>query len=312
MLNYNGKIYQDKDMLLFSAQNRAFSYADALFETIRIVKSIKNETINYSIPLWEYHFKRLSKGTQAFGYDKLESDFLKNEILKTVSLTIPINENINKNTDFKARLTVFRSEGGLYTPTSSIAEFVIVIQEIPKLNNQLSTFDINDFEDLKKLQKSYVFFDELPLFPSNFSGFKKTDALPYILAGKYRKQQNADEVFLLNNKGRVAEAGAANVFILKKEESNTFYFITPSLSEGCIMGTMRNYVVDKQLDNYDTKKSIEISIEEKSITKEKLNQAQLIFTTNAVQSIQIVKITTQKQLEVMTKWINEVNHIFSL
>ncbi|WP_338791349.1 aminotransferase class IV [Bernardetia sp. MNP-M8] len=311
MLNHNGKIYQDKNTLLFSAQNRAFSYADALFETIRIVKSIKNKSINYSIPLWDYHFKRLSKGMEAFGYDKLESDFLKDEILKTVYLTIPINIGKNGVADFKARLTVFRSEGGLYTPTSSTPEFVIVLQEIPKIN-----FLSKNSNDLETIQKSYIFFDELPLFPSAFSPFKKADALPYVLAGKYRKEQQVDEVFLLNNQNRIAEAGAANVFILdrklskkRNKENNQFHFITPPSSEGGVMGTMRNYLLDRQLKNY-SKTKFEISIEEKSITKQELNQAEIIFTTNAVQSIQIIKITTQKQLEIMIDWINEVNHIF--
>ncbi|WP_338813966.1 aminotransferase class IV [Bernardetia sp. Wsw4-3y2] len=313
MLNHNGKIYQDKNTLLFSAQNRAFSYADALFETIRIVKSIENESINYSIPLWDYHFERLSKGMEAFGYDKLESDFLKDEILKTATLTIPINTGENRVADFKARLTVFRSEGGLYTPTSSTPEFVIVLQEIPKIN-----FLSKNNNDLETLQRSYVFFDELPLFPSTFSPFKKTDALPYVLAGKYRKEQQADEVFLLNNQNRIAEVGAANVFVLdrklsneRNKENNKLHFITPPSSEGGVMGTMRNYIVDRELKNY-SKTKFEISIEEKPITKQELNQAKIIFTTNAVQSIQIIKITTQKQLEIMIDWINEVNHIFEI
>ncbi|WP_338764817.1 aminotransferase class IV [Bernardetia sp. ABR2-2B] len=303
MLNHNRKIYQDKNTLLFSAQNRAFSYADALFETIRIVTRIKNDKINYSIPLWKYHFKRLSKGMEAFGYDILESDFLKNEILKTACSTIPINEH--KNIDFKARLTVFRSEGGLYTPTSSISEFVIVLKEIPKLK-----FLDKSINSLENLQKSYVFFDDLPLFSSFFSSFKKTDALPYVLAGKYKKEQNADEVFILNNQNRIAEAGAANVFILDRKKSDIekkkLRFITPLASEGGVMGTMRNFLLDSQdnqLDNY-------ISLEEKTITKEELNQSEIIFTTNAVQSIQIIKITTQRQFEVMRNWINEINRVF--
>lgn len=297
MLNHNGKIYHDKNTLLFSAQNRAFSYADALFETIRIV----NKDSNFSIPLWKYHFERLSKGMQAFGYDKLESDFLKSEILKTADLTIPTNKILKK--DFKARLTVFRSEGGLYTPTNSKSEFVIVLHEIDKLTNL-------EISNLEKSQKSYVFFDELPLFPSRFSAFKKVDALPYVLAGKYRKEQKADEVFLLNNYGRIAEAGAANIFILAKESSNPkdnkLHFITPPASEGGVMGTMRNYILDKNYNQND----FEISIEERPITKIELNQTEIIFATNAIQSIQLIKITTQNQFEIMKNWINNVNHIF--
>jgi len=305
MLNHNGKIYKDKNKPLFSAQNRAFSYADALFETIRVVRNKdSNYSIPFFIPLWDYHFKRLSKGMQAFGYDKLESNFLKNEILKTATLTLPTNKD--KNTDFKARLTVFRSEGGLYTPIKSESEFVIVVQEIDKL----ITFDSNDgIFELQKLQKNYVFFDELPLFPSRFSPFKKVDALPYVLAGKYRKEQNADEVFLLNNQGRIAEAGAANVFILDKnlsnQKENKFHFITSPASEGGVMGTLRNYLLDNE-------NKFEISIKEKIITKEQLNQSEIIFTTNAVQSILIIKITTQKQIEMMKNLIEKVNQVFKI
>lgn len=318
MLNHNGKIYQDKNTSLFSAQNRAFSYADALFETIRIVayrkqnskNNSQNDTVNYFIPLWNYHFERLSKGMHAFGYDKLESDFLENEILKTIDLTIPIKNKLL--IDFKARLTVFRSEGGLYTPTNSKSEFVIVLQEIDKLN-------YFDSKNIEKLQKSYIFFGELPLFPSSFSAFKKIDALPYVLAGKYRKEQQIDEVFLLNNYDRVAEAGAANVFILDKkksnQEGNKLHFITPPSSEGGVMGTMRNYLLDNQIDNKVAKQlknqdNFEISIEEKPITKTELNQTEIIFTTNAVQSIQIIKIKTQTQLEIMKNWINKMNRVF--
>ncbi len=311
MLNHNGKIYQDKNKLLFSAQNRAFCYADALFETIRIIRNIKNNRINYSIPLWKYHFERLSKGMENFGYDRLESDFLKNEILKTIFSITPLNTNIKeRKNDFKARLTVFRSEGGLYTPIKSSSEFVITLQKIDTLKH----FDSDNF-DIKKIQKRYVFFDELPLFPSRFSVFKKVDALPYVLAGKYRKEQKADEVFLLNNENRIAEAGAANVFILKNNFSNEnknenkLHFITPPASEGGVMGTMRSFL----LDNYQNsnQNNPEIYIEEKSITKTEVNQAEIIFTTNAVQSIQIIKIKTQRQIEIMIKWINEVNLIFS-
>lgn len=303
MLNHNGKIYKDKNTLLFSAQNRAFSYADALFETIRVV----NKDFVFSIPLWDYHFKRLSKGMEAFGYDKIESDFLKNEILKTINSSFSTTET---TTDFKVRLTVFRSEGGLYTPTNSNSEFVIVVQEISKL----IAFDSNegDFE-LQKLQKSYVFFDELPLFPSNFSPFKKVDALPYILAGKYRKEQQADEVFLLNNFGRIAEAGAANVFILDKklsnQKENKFHFITPPASEGGVMGTLRNYLLEQKLANQT---NFEITFEEKTITKEQLNQSEIIFTTNAVQSVQIIKIRTQNQIKMIRKLIEKVNSIFKV
>ena len=288
MLNHNGKLYTDKNTPLFSAQNRAFSYADALFETLRVVRKNTGE---YSIPLWKYHFERLSKGMQAFGYNALESDFLEQEIIKTAKFS----EKQNAESDFKARLSVFRSEGGLYTPTNSDSEFVIVLTEVPKLTINLSF----------PIQKKYVFFDELPLFPSAFSSFKKTSALPYILAGKYRKEHQADEVFLLNDKGRIAEAGAANVFILDNEKSNeaALRFLTPPASEGGVMGTLRKYLLEHQ-------KELNIVITEQSITKQQLEHSEIIFTTNAVQSVQLIRISKNDQVGKMNGFIEKVNQIF--
>lgn len=134
------------------------------------------------------------------------------------------------------------------------------------------------------------------------------------MAGKYRKQQNADEVILLNNKGRIAEAGAANIFILATEDNNQFTFITPPASEGGVMGAMRNFLVDNYPNNLKNKdfQVYKIAIKEQSITPTELNQTEIIFTTNAVQSIQLLKITTQKQIEIIKKWIHEVNRIFQV
>ena len=71
------------------------------------------------------------------------------------------------------------------------------------------------------------------------------------------------------------------------------------------MGTLRNYLLDNE-------NKFEISIKEKIITKEQLNQSEIIFTTNAVQSILIIKITTQKQIEMMKNLIEKVNQVFKI
>ena len=48
-LNLNGELLENK--VLFSADNRAFKYGDALFETLKVV----NNQINFFEPGWVIH-----------------------------------------------------------------------------------------------------------------------------------------------------------------------------------------------------------------------------------------------------------------
>jgi len=66
------------------------------------------------------------------------------------------------------------------------------------------------------------------------SAFKTLNALPYVLAGNYRKQLGVDEVILLDTHGHLAECVASNLFWLK---DGMLY--TPSLNTGCIGGIIR-------------------------------------------------------------------------
>ena len=54
----------------------------------------------------------------------------------------------------------------------------------------------------------------------------------YVLAAIYAKEDNVDDVLLLNEKNKVIESTNANLFILDKDGS----LITPPLSDGCLEG----------------------------------------------------------------------------
>ena len=105
---------------------------------------------------------------------------------------------------------------------------------------------------------------------------KTTSALIYVLAGVYKKENNWDDVVVLNHKQNVCEAVSSNIFavidgVLK----------TPALTEGPISGTVRNFIVDFcRIHN--------VKLEQCAIPLSELNNAQEIFLTNAVSGIQSV------------------------
>jgi len=255
-INFNGKIFPS-DQPILSSNNRAFLYGDALFETFRMSEG--------NIRFLDFHIERLIKGLSFFKYKipkKYTSNFFKKEIKKIAEGNARI------------RLTVFRSDGGLYTPKNNRPQFLITTSPLP-----------SPYFQLNKIGISIGIFNDLKLPCTSISNLKTCNSLPYIQAGLYKKEHRLDDCLLLNEKGRIAEASSSNIFLLKKNK-----LITPSLSEGCIAGTMRKAIIQiaKQHD--------EFIIQEKTVTLSSLKQADEIWLTNAIQGI---------------KWVSQIdsNHI---
>ena len=109
------------------------------------------------------------------------------------------------------------------------------------------------------------------------ANIKTNNFLPYALAAMYAKKNNLDDCILLNNPERICDTSVANIFIIK--DKNIF---TPPLTEGCIAGVMRRWVIEK----------IEIegnAVIEKPLSIEGLKQADEVFLTNSIHPIRWVK-----------------------
>ena len=99
---------------------------------------------------------------------------------------------------------------------------------------------------------------------SKLSLIKSNNALLYILASIYAKEQNVDDVILLNEKDFIVESSNANLFLVHKGR-----FYTPPLTDGPLDGTMRSLILKNFL------------VEERSISIEDYENAEEIFLTNA-------------------------------
>jgi branched-subunit amino acid aminotransferase/4-amino-4-deoxychorismate lyase len=119
-------------------------------------------------------------------------------------------------------------------------------------------------------------YDELTKPINKLSNYKTSNALIYVMAGLYKKQNRLDDVFMLNQNGFLCESMTSNVFVVYDKQ-----IYTPALSEGCVAGVMRNVVMDLARNN-------DIPIIEAQLNPEVLREAEEVFVSNAVTGIRWV------------------------
>lgn len=258
-INFNGFLYRE-DEKVFTVNNRAFKYGDALFETIRVIDG--------KPCFLEDHFVRLKKGMQVL---KMHSANISFKDLKDQMIRLIQKNHIKKGG--KIRLTVFRTADGLYTPDENEGKSY-VIEAIPlnsnnyKLNEKGSCVDI---------------YNELKIRRDVLSHIKTTNKIPNVLTGIYKRENKLDDCIVLNDQDRIVEAISSNIFLYK---NNNLY--TPSLDEGCMDGIMRRQVLR-------IAKEMNINVFEGMVNGSMLLQADELFLTNAIKGIEWVVAYKEKR-----------------
>ncbi len=252
-INLNGvKLSGNQGVL--NVSNRAFRYGDALFETIRCM---------HQQPAWfREHYQRLLNGMSLLKMD-IKS------LPPAAALEAQISSLIQKNKlfgDARARLTVFREDGGLYTPVSNRVNYLIEVSPLPTSGYELNTKGL--FIDV---------FDEETKPINRFSHYKTANALLFVLAGQFKKEVCKDDVLIMNARKQIIEGLASNLFWIK---DGVVY--TPLRSSGCVDGIMRKQIIRLLKENN------RLIYETSGTDIETLYEANEIFLTNAIQGIQWV------------------------
>jgi len=258
MINYNGNLIQPDD-LPFSNENRAFKYGDGVFETVKIQ--------NGKVVFWEDHYFRLMASMRMLRMKipmEFTLEFLQEEILK-------LTTSFEASGVLRARLTVYRKDGGLYAPKSNEVDFVI---DVKPLNVEFkSTYKIDLFKDFY-----------------NYSGLlstvKTTNRMLNVIASVYAKENDFDNCVLLNERKGVVEVTNGNIFLVKGNVIKT-----PAITEGCIKGIVRKKIIEIVDKNED------FTLEETSISPFELQKADEVFITNAVVGIQSVTNYRKKEFK---------------
>ena len=256
--NFNGKIYAENTSLL-GPENRGVRYGDGLFETMKI----KNGKLLFE----DDHFARLWKGLKILQF-KLPKHFSPENLHEQI---IALATKNNHLTNGRVRLNVVRGDGGLYDEINHAPNYFIQTWKLPESNGDLNSngLVLGIYPEAKKV------YDIL-------SNLKHNNYLPYVMAALHAKKEKWNDAVILNSADRICDTTIANIFIIKDA-----IIYTPSLTEACVAGVMRNYIIRNS-------KSFGFDLIEKELRVEDLLAADEVFTTNIIRNIQWVQSIDNK------------------
>ena len=263
MINLNGDSIVQENVL---TQNRAFLYGDAVFETVKIVKG--------KILFLEDHYFRLMASMRILRMEipmNFTMEYFEEQLLSVV-------ENNGYSASARARITVYRNDGGYYLPITNDISFLI---HTSSLENQSFVFETKECE--VDLYKDFYISKQL------LSTLKTTNKVVNVTASIYANENGLDNCILINENKNVVEVLQGNIFML---QGNTL--ITPPISEGCINGIMRKQVLTLA-------KTIEgLEVIEEIISPFDLQKADELFFTNVIKGIQPITKYRKKEFSTTT------------
>jgi branched-subunit amino acid aminotransferase/4-amino-4-deoxychorismate lyase len=272
---YNGHLISLYEPAI-SFTNRAFRYGDSLFESMLFS--------NGKIMFLADHVKRLKLSMTALRMN-VPADFNSANIEQLILQLIKHNHIKN---DARIRLTVFRNEGGFYTPETNDISFLIEVK-------QLDTVGYN----LNKKGLWVDIYAEIRKQITKISNLKTGSALLYVMAGLTKTSLRLDDCLLVNENGHIIESINSNVFVIK---NGTLY--TSPITDGCIDGVMRKQILAIAAQN-------KILAFEQSLTVHTLTDGDEVFLTNAIIGIQWVgqfknKFYTNQRTVFFVEKLNEL------
>ena len=252
MINFDGKLLT-KEVNFLNQENRGLRYGDSLFETIRVV--------NGKVFFWEEHYLRLMASMRILRMEipmNFTMEYLEDQIVKT------IKANDLEMQPVRVRMTVFRKNGGLYTPDTNTVSFLIEVKALhsPFYILETAAYEVELFKDF------YV-------NPDMLSSLKTNNKILNVVGSIFAKENKYQNCLLLNTNKSVVEALNGNLFLIKGNVIKT-----PPISDGCLNGIIRNKLMAilTKIEDY--------TLSEESISPFELQKADELFITNTIVGIQ--------------------------
>lgn len=272
---YNGHLISLYEPAI-SFSNRAFRYGDSVFESIRYT--------NGKIMFLADHVKRIKLSMTTLRMN-VPAEFTTGNIEQ---LIFHLLEQNNIKQDARIRLTVFRNEGGFYTPETNDISFLIESEVLENTGYQLNQKGlwVDVYAEIKKQV-------------NKISNIKTGSALLYVMAGITKTSLRLDDCLLVNDNGNIIESISSNIFVVK---NGTLY--TTPISDGCVDGVMRKQILTIAAQH-------KILTFEQPLTVHTLTNGDEVFLTNAIKGIQWVgqfknKFYTNQKAVFFTDKLNEL------
>ena len=274
-INYNGNIIGEEDTI-FTINNRAFKYGDGVFDTCKYSYD--------KVLFWEEHYLRLMAGMRVLRMQipmVFSMEYLEEEILAL------IKANELEHKAVRVRISVFRKDGGKYTPLSNEIDYVIEVQALsaPFYVLDESAYEVELFKD---------FFVQADLL----ANIKHTNRTINILGSIFAEENDYQNCLLLNSNKNIAGALNGNLFMV-----NGRTLKTPPLSDGALNGITRKVLMKTLAKTQD------YEVIEASISPFELQKADELFITNSIVGIQPIRQYRKKSYtyEVAKSLIGKLN-----
>ena len=273
MINFNGSFVSDDTTIL--TRNRAFLYGDAVFETVKIMDS--------KVLFLEDHYFRLMSSMRVIRME-IPMNFTM-EYFEEQILTLAKSKNMAIFS--RARITVYRNDGGYYLPQDNTVSFLISVESL-----DTALYSINQKEYIVDLYPDFYVAKQL------LSSIKTTNKIINITASIFANENGLDNCLLLNDSKNVIEALQGNFFMLKGN-----VLTTPPVSEGCLNGVMRKQILTlaRKIEN--------LEVVEEVISPFDLQKADELFITNVIKGIQPITKYRKKEFttDLASKLVRNLN-----
>lgn len=259
MINFNGTITSSDSNLLVN--NRAFLYGDGVFETLKIIDN--------KILFLEDHYFRLMASMRVVRMEipmNFTMEYFEEQVLSLA--------NANGCEAYaRARITVYRNEGGYYLPKQRSVSFLI---NCTALENTVYSNDVKPYE--VDLYKDFYVTKQL------LSSIKTTNKIINITGSIFADENGLENCLMLNDEKNVIEALNGNLFMVFEGK-----LITPPISEGCLNGVMRKQILGL------ASKIEGLEVVEEPISPFNLQKADELFITNVIKGIQSITKYRKKE-----------------
>ena len=256
-----------EDTCKISSSDRGFLLGDGVFETLYATGKT-----DVAVVFFNQHWQRL---TRALNLVEIDIPYAANDILAACQHLIKrmlFENNNDQSQSFVLRLSVSRGNGGrgLSISPDEKPNWLLTATPCPPPPKSVSLHVSTLCRPSKNLT----------------SRIKSLSYMDNILARKEAVQAGADEALLLNEKGHVSCAAAANIFVFENNR-----WVTPLISDGALDGIVRREILNmSKLDG--------VSIIEQSLTLAQVQEADHLFICNsltgAVPVIEINGVTKEK------------------
>jgi branched-subunit amino acid aminotransferase/4-amino-4-deoxychorismate lyase len=231
-------------------------YGWGLFTTLRVYSG--------RVFAFEHHWERLLKSAEKARVPLgIDAAALKRALGEIVAANALVNG--------RARITILKGEAGSWRGASSRADDMLIFTTSEAARPP---------SPIALTVSPYRLLSSGPL-----AGIKRTAMIENLLAYDEARSRNFDEAVLLNERGEMVGATAANLFWAQGDE-----LFTPSLATGAIPGVTRRYVIKIAA-------RAGLHLVEGSFTTQRLLDAREVFLTSTTREIAPVASYDVKQYD---------------